>query len=101
MLQAYRKLKETFADFSKPDGDKETPAKTCRDLWAAHPDKPSGEVSATTVSIMTLSKMKLAFANDTFSIKTLSKMTLAFANDTFSIMTLSIRTLSQMKLRAL
>ena len=44
VLQAYRKLKETFADFSKPDGDKETPAKTCRDLLAAHPDKPSGEV---------------------------------------------------------
>ena len=45
VLQAYRKLKETFADFSKPDGDKETPAKTCRDLLSAHPDKPSGEVS--------------------------------------------------------
>ena len=41
----FRKLKETFADFAKPDGDKETPAKTCRDLHAAHPDKPSGEVS--------------------------------------------------------
>ena len=45
VLSAYRKLKETFADFAKPDGDKETPAKTCRDLHAAHPDKPSGEVS--------------------------------------------------------
>ncbi len=50
VLQAYRKLKETFADFSKPDGDKETPAKTCRDLLSAHPDKPSGEVSCSDLS---------------------------------------------------
>ena len=51
VLQAYRKLKETFADFSKPDGDKETPAKTCRDLLAAHPDTPSGEVRPDLINV--------------------------------------------------
>ena len=44
VLQAYRKLKDSFAEFAKPDGDKDTPAKTCRDLNLAHPEKPSGEV---------------------------------------------------------
>ena len=44
VLNAYRELKKTFDEFEKPDGDKETPAKTCRDLHVAHPDKPSGEV---------------------------------------------------------
>ena len=29
----------------KPDGDKETPAKTCKDLKLAHPDKESGQVN--------------------------------------------------------
>lgn len=43
VLQAYRKLKDSFEEFAKPDGDKETPAKTCKDLKLAHPDKPSGE----------------------------------------------------------
>ena len=44
VLKAYRELKKTFAEYEKPDGDKETPAKTCRDLHVAHPEKPSGEV---------------------------------------------------------
>ena len=44
VLNAYRELKKTFDEFQKPDGDKETPAKTCRDLHVAHPDKPSGDV---------------------------------------------------------
>lgn len=45
VIKAYRKLKDTFETFAKPDGDKASPAKTCRDLHVAHPDKESGEVS--------------------------------------------------------
>ena len=44
VLKAYRELKKTFEEFEKPDGNKETPAKTCRDLKIAHPEKTSGEV---------------------------------------------------------
>ena len=44
VIQAYKKLKETFEEFSRPNGDQRTPAKTCRDLRLAHPEKPSGEV---------------------------------------------------------
>ena len=44
VLKAYRELKKTFDEFQKPDGGKDTPAKTCRDLHVAHPEKPSGEV---------------------------------------------------------
>ena len=43
VIKAYRKLRESFDNFAKPDGNKETPAKTCRDLHAAMPEKPSGE----------------------------------------------------------
>ncbi len=46
VLQAYRKLKTTFEDFAKPDGDKKSPAKTCKDLKMAYPEKESGEVRA-------------------------------------------------------
>ncbi len=45
VLKAYKKLKETFDDFARPKGDKNTPAKTCRDLKAAFPNKTSGEVT--------------------------------------------------------
>ena len=45
VIRAYNNLKKTFEEFAQPDGGKETPAKTCRDLRVAHPDKPSGEVS--------------------------------------------------------
>ena len=43
VISAYKKLKDSFAEFQTPDGDKTTPAKTCRDLFVAHPEKPSGE----------------------------------------------------------
>jgi collagen type II alpha len=42
---AYNRLRDTFEGLAKPDGQKNAPAKTCRDLHAAYPDKPSGEVS--------------------------------------------------------
>ena len=44
VIQAYKKLKDTFEEFSRPNGDQRTPAKTCRDLRLAHPEKSSGEV---------------------------------------------------------
>ena len=43
VIRAYRKLKKTFDEFARPDGDQKTPAKTCKDLKLAHPDKPSGD----------------------------------------------------------
>merc|ERR1719422_377431 len=43
VVRAYNNLKQTFETFAQPDGGQETPAKTCRDLHAAHPDKTSGE----------------------------------------------------------
>lgn len=43
VIKAYKKLKKSFEEFSKPDGGKATPAKTCRDLSLAYPDKASGE----------------------------------------------------------
>ena len=43
VISAYKKLKDSFAEFQQPDGDKTTPAKTCRDLFSAHPEKESGE----------------------------------------------------------
>lgn len=40
---AYEQLKVQFERFKKPDGQKQSPAKTCRDLAVAHPQLPSGE----------------------------------------------------------
>lgn len=42
ILKAYKHLKSTFQKFIKPDGEKNSPAKTCRDLYTAYPNKPSG-----------------------------------------------------------
>lgn len=42
ILKAYKQLKSSFQKFMKPDGGKNSPAKTCRDLYTAYPDKPSG-----------------------------------------------------------
>lgn len=43
VLRAYEHLKTTFERFKKPDGKKNYPGKTCRDIWAAYPDSESGE----------------------------------------------------------
>ncbi|TGZ53900.1 Collagen alpha-2(I) chain [Temnothorax longispinosus] len=43
LLKAYENLKSSFQKLVKPDGEKNSPAKTCRDLFAAYPDKLSGE----------------------------------------------------------
>lgn len=42
ILTAYQKLKTSFEKFKKPNGDKDYPAKTCKDLYAAYPDFESG-----------------------------------------------------------
>merc|ERR1712154_403147 len=43
MKEAFEKLKLSFDKFTKPDGSKERPAKSCNDLKSSHPLKPSGE----------------------------------------------------------
>ena len=43
VLRAYKKLKASFEEFSNPDGGKNSPAKTCKDLHASYPEKKSGE----------------------------------------------------------
>lgn len=42
IFKAYDQLKESFEKFRKPDGDQNSPAKTCRDLATAHPELQSG-----------------------------------------------------------
>jgi len=43
ITKAYEQLKTSFKKYIKPEGTKESPAKTCRDLSFAHPELPSGE----------------------------------------------------------
>lgn len=43
ILTAYKKLKTSFEKFKKPNGEKDNPAKTCKDLYAAYPDFGSGK----------------------------------------------------------
>lgn len=43
VLKAYEQIKAQFERFKKPDGQKQSPAKTCRDLSTAHPDLKSGQ----------------------------------------------------------
>lgn len=42
VLKAYENLKASFERFKKPNGQKNGPAKTCRDLAVAYPEYPSG-----------------------------------------------------------
>jgi len=42
IFNAYKKLKTSFEKFKKPNGEKDNPAKTCKDLYAAYPDLESG-----------------------------------------------------------
>lgn len=43
VFKAYDNLKERFEKFKKPNGEKDFPAKTCRDLAVAYPEFKSGE----------------------------------------------------------
>lgn len=51
VMMAYEQLKTSFDKIRRPDGQKKTPGKTCRDIWAAYPESPSG-------------KMKILWKND-------------------------------------
>lgn len=43
LLKVYENLKSSYQKLVKPDGEKNSPAKTCRDLFVAYPNKLSGE----------------------------------------------------------
>lgn len=43
VTKAYEQLKASYEKIVKPNGEKNAPAKTCRDLFVAHPEKSSGE----------------------------------------------------------
>lgn len=40
--RAYQQLKASFEKYKRPNGDKSSPGRTCRDILAAYPDSPSG-----------------------------------------------------------
>lgn len=42
IIKAYKNLVSSFEKFKKPNGEKNYPAKTCKDLYAAYPDLESG-----------------------------------------------------------
>jgi hypothetical protein len=42
-MKAYKTLKSQWERFRRPDGGRDYPAKTCRDLHVAHPELPSGD----------------------------------------------------------
>lgn len=42
LVKAYNHVKESLERFRRPDGKKDAPARTCRDLHVAHPELPSG-----------------------------------------------------------
>merc|ERR1719357_1521482 len=42
MKEAYERLKAALEKLKKPDGSKETPAKSCQEIKLNHPTKPSG-----------------------------------------------------------
>ena len=42
LLKAYNHVKESLERFRRPDGKKDAPARTCRDLHVAHPELSSG-----------------------------------------------------------
>lgn len=44
VMKAYEKLKVSLNKFLKPDGQKDSPAKTCYDIRYNHPDFKSGKV---------------------------------------------------------
>lgn len=43
IMKAYETLKSQWERFRQPDGGRDFPAKTCRDLHVAHPELPSGD----------------------------------------------------------
>lgn len=43
ITKAYEQLRVSYRKFMRPEGTKDAPAKTCRDLAYTHPELPSGE----------------------------------------------------------
>ena len=43
MFKIQNRLDEYVKKLSKPNGEKNTPARTCSDLFATYPEKPSGK----------------------------------------------------------
>lgn len=43
IMKAFEKLKISYERFKKPDGKKDYPARSCKDLAAAHPDYENGK----------------------------------------------------------
>lgn len=43
VIRAYEQLKSSFEKFKRPNGDKNSPGKTCRDILAAYPESKSGK----------------------------------------------------------
>lgn len=43
ITKAYETLKSQWERYRRPDGGRDFPAKTCRDLHVAHPELPSGD----------------------------------------------------------
>jgi collagen type II alpha len=43
VVKAYEQLKASFDRFKKPNGDKNDPGKTCKDIWSAYPESKSGQ----------------------------------------------------------
>jgi collagen type II alpha len=44
VVKAYEQLKASFDRFKKPNGDKNDPGKTCKDIWSAYPESKSGKM---------------------------------------------------------
>lgn len=44
VINAFHAIKKNFERFNKPDGGKDSPGKTCRDIKMAYPEKPSGMI---------------------------------------------------------
>lgn len=42
-MKVYRQLKASFSRFNKPDGSKDFPARTCKEILAHHPESTSGQ----------------------------------------------------------
>lgn len=59
ILSAYKKLKTSFEKFKKPNGEKDNPAKTCKDLYAAYPDLESGR----NIFIIIMIHLKIKYKN--------------------------------------
>lgn len=54
IMKAYEKLKLSYERFKKPDGKKDYPARSCKDLAVAHPDYENGNPHSKCVTFLHL-----------------------------------------------